>query len=168
MKRVLAGRNDGGLCWMKDEGLHLETSLADMVELPDWGVRRSDASVTDSVTPQDECFREEEDAWSDISEPSSEAWVANPSPHCEDNALIMSDPSPLVTHEPENWDAEILEIESPYDEEDVADVCEWRIGSQQNCSEDSYLPSSHHTPSIQLPVYSACYIVVGQFEDAEQ
>ncbi|CAJ0960772.1 unnamed protein product [Ranitomeya imitator] len=26
-KRVLAGRNDGGLCWMKDEGLHLETSL---------------------------------------------------------------------------------------------------------------------------------------------
>ncbi|XP_069589878.1 PTB domain-containing engulfment adapter protein 1 isoform X5 [Ranitomeya imitator] len=27
-KRVLAGRNDGGLCWMKDEGLHLETSLA--------------------------------------------------------------------------------------------------------------------------------------------
>ncbi|CAJ0961522.1 unnamed protein product [Ranitomeya imitator] len=71
-----------------------------MVELPDWGVRRSDASVTD--------------------------------------------------------------------EEDVADVCEWRIGSQQNCSEDSYLPSSHHTPSIQLPVYSACYIVVGQFEDAEQ
>ncbi|CAJ0924272.1 unnamed protein product [Ranitomeya imitator] len=27
-KRVLAGRNDGGLCWMKDEGLHLETSLS--------------------------------------------------------------------------------------------------------------------------------------------
>ncbi|XP_069594253.1 nuclear factor 1 A-type isoform X21 [Ranitomeya imitator] len=26
-RRVLAGRNDGGLCWMKDEGLHLETSL---------------------------------------------------------------------------------------------------------------------------------------------
>ncbi|XP_069618073.1 calcium-activated potassium channel subunit beta-1 isoform X1 [Ranitomeya imitator] len=26
-KRVLAGRNDGGLCWIKDEGLHLETSL---------------------------------------------------------------------------------------------------------------------------------------------
>ncbi|CAJ0928362.1 unnamed protein product, partial [Ranitomeya imitator] len=26
-KRVLAGRNDGGLCWMKDEGLYLETSL---------------------------------------------------------------------------------------------------------------------------------------------
>ncbi|CAJ0934275.1 unnamed protein product, partial [Ranitomeya imitator] len=31
-KRVLAGRNDGGLCWMKDEGLHLETSL--IVALP--------------------------------------------------------------------------------------------------------------------------------------
>ncbi|CAJ0966787.1 unnamed protein product, partial [Ranitomeya imitator] len=26
-KRGLAGRNDGGLCWLKDEGLHLETSL---------------------------------------------------------------------------------------------------------------------------------------------
>ncbi|CAJ0934829.1 unnamed protein product [Ranitomeya imitator] len=25
--RVLAGRSDGGLCWMKDEGLHLQTSL---------------------------------------------------------------------------------------------------------------------------------------------
>ncbi|CAJ0929980.1 unnamed protein product, partial [Ranitomeya imitator] len=26
-REVLAGLNDGGLCWMKDEGLHLETSL---------------------------------------------------------------------------------------------------------------------------------------------
>ncbi|XP_073421374.1 coordinator of PRMT5 and differentiation stimulator isoform X2 [Dendrobates tinctorius] len=147
-----------------------EEQPADMVEFPDWGRRRNDASVTDCVTPQDECFREEEDSsWSDISEPSPEAWVADQSLYCEDKAPAMSDPSPLATYyEPEDWDAEMLEIESPYDEEDVADVCEWRIDNQQSCSEDSYLPSSYHTPSIRLPVYSTCCVVAGQFEDAEQ
>ncbi|XP_077154465.1 protein mono-ADP-ribosyltransferase PARP4 isoform X3 [Ranitomeya variabilis] len=33
MKRVLAGISDGDLCWMKDEGLHLETSLQMLLEL---------------------------------------------------------------------------------------------------------------------------------------
>ncbi|XP_073421373.1 coordinator of PRMT5 and differentiation stimulator isoform X1 [Dendrobates tinctorius] len=93
-----------------------EEQPADMVEFPDWGRRRNDASVTDCVTPQDECFREEEDSsWSDISEPSPEAWVADQSLYCEDKAPAMSDPSPLATYyEPEDWDAEMLEIESPY------------------------------------------------------
>ncbi|XP_077132274.1 uncharacterized protein LOC143787438 [Ranitomeya variabilis] len=36
-RRVLAGRHDGGLCWMKDEGLHQETSLALRVTLPTEG-----------------------------------------------------------------------------------------------------------------------------------
>ncbi|XP_073516479.1 coordinator of PRMT5 and differentiation stimulator isoform X2 [Phyllobates terribilis] len=138
-----------------------------MVELPDWGVRRSDAIVTDSVTPQDECVREEDDGWSDISEASSEAWVVDQSFHCGDKSPNISDPFPRATYEPEDWEAEMLANESPYDEEDVVDLCEWRTGGQQSFSEDSYQPSSHHTPSIQLAAYSTGHIETGQFEDAE-
>ncbi|KAM4031004.1 uncharacterized protein ACNLHF_018586 isoform 2-T2 [Anomaloglossus baeobatrachus] len=151
----------------------------DMMECPSWGVRRSDAIVTahapvvllsapGCVTPHAECFGGEDDGQSDISEASSEAWVASRSLYSEDEDQDMSPSSPFTTHEPEDWDAEILANENPYDEEDMADILEWRTGDQQCGSKNSYQPSVHHTPSIRCAASIMAHIEAGQFEDAEQ
>ncbi|XP_069808090.1 coordinator of PRMT5 and differentiation stimulator-like isoform X2 [Dendropsophus ebraccatus] len=109
---------------------------------------------------------DEDDRCSENSDTLSEAWVVLPNNDLPD----IIDSVQRVSHDCEDWDAEVEANENPYDEEDVTDGCEPQPIGYQWRSEALYEPSSHHAPSIERSegaTSSTGHIEDGQFEDAE-
>ncbi|XP_075034172.1 coordinator of PRMT5 and differentiation stimulator isoform X2 [Mixophyes fleayi] len=138
------------------------------------------------VSQEEEISRtedKEDDGQSDTSEATSEAWSVDRrywrgGSSEEDDKDFNNESAPTEPrtyhYEQEDWDAEMLACENPYDEEDLADdACEQHITlcGYQSRSEGSYIPSLHHVPPIEC--YEMNYVgeldtEAGQFDDAEQ
>ncbi|KAM5132661.1 uncharacterized protein ACMZJ9_019434 [Mantella aurantiaca] len=135
--------------------------------------------------PSDEVFNADEEYSStdDHLYDTSEGWVADRRCYFEnldeDDCDLHMDTIPLQPHpslpyEPEeDWDAEILEHENPYDEEDLVDVpCGEHTAPIDDTlhGDGSFIPSLHHATSIK---FTEAHNVLnlnfeaGQFEDAD-
>ncbi|XP_077312273.1 uncharacterized protein LOC143933261 [Lithobates pipiens] len=132
-------------------------------------------------TDADECC--DTDELSDDEEPFHEAWVASEKNYFDEGSTEEdyndlhtnanpSHPYSPFHYEEEDWDAEVLQNENPYDEEDLVDMsCELISPTIDTLiNESSYLPSLHHVaPVIFSDACNALHVnyEAGQFEDAE-
>ncbi|XP_063819701.1 coordinator of PRMT5 and differentiation stimulator isoform X2 [Pseudophryne corroboree] len=139
------------------------------------------------VVTQEEFSRtkdEDDEGQSDTSEDIYEAWSAYRSPNwggslSEDDTdynlnSSSSGTQPYYQYEQEDWDAEMLALEEPYDEEDLVEIaCKEHINlcGYKSVTEGSYNPSLHHVPPLEwsnVINLGAFNTESGQFEDAEQ